>query len=253
MIDSHVHLNLPDFRDDLEDVVERARLAGIQGMMNIGFDLASSKETVALTERFPSIRGTVGVHPHDAKTYDDRVESALADLLGRPGILGIGEIGLDYYRDLSPREIQKAVFKRQLALARETGRPIVIHCRDAFEDVVGILKSEGSRYQGIFHAFSGDVAMAREVMSLGFHIGVGGVLTFKNSRLREVVSGVPLSSIVLETDCPYLAPAPFRGKRNEPAYIRYVVEAVSNATGVTVEKIAEATSGNFEKAMKLTH
>jgi TatD DNase family protein len=251
MIDSHVHLNLPDYRDDLQDVVERARLAGVEGMMNIGFDLASSRETVALTERFPFIRGAVGVHPHDARTYDDRVEAALAEMFKKPAILAVGEIGLDYYRDLSPRDTQKAVFRRQLAVAREAGKPVVIHCRDAFEDVVGILASEGSRYDGIFHAFSGDTAMARDVLSLGFHIGVGGVVTFKNALLRGVVSEIPLGSIVLETDCPYLAPVPFRGKRNEPAYMRYVVETVSNATGFTVEKIAEATSTNFERAMKL--
>ncbi len=251
MIDSHVHLNLPDFQDDLEDVIERAHFAGIEGMMNIGFDLASSRETVALTERFPFIRGAVGVHPHDARTYDDRVETALAEMLSRPAVLAVGEIGLDYYRDLSPRDTQKAVFKRQLTLAREAGKPVVIHCRDAFEDVVGILAGEGSRYEGIFHAFSGDAAMAREVLSLGFHIGVGGVVTFKNALLRGVVSEIPLGSIVLETDCPYLAPVPFRGKRNEPAYLRYVVETVSTATGIAVEKIAEATSTNFERAMKL--
>jgi TatD DNase family protein len=253
MIDSHVHLNLPDYRDDLEDVVERARLAGIKGMMNIGFDLASSRETVALTERFPFVWGAVGVHPHDAKTYDDQVERALAEMLSRAAILAVGEIGLDYYRNLSPRDAQKAVFKRQLALAREAGKPVVIHCRDAFEDVLEILAGEGSRYDGIFHAFSGDAAMARDVLSLGFHIGVGGVVTFKNAHLRGVVSEVPLGSIVLETDCPYLAPVPFRGKRNEPAFMRYVAEAVSVATGLTFEKIAEATSANFQSAMKRTH
>ena len=253
MIDSHVHLNHPDFREDLDDVVARAGWAGVTTMVNIGFDLESSRETAALTERFSIVRGAVGVHPHDAKTYTDGVETEFARLLENPAIVAVGEIGLDYYRDLSPRDTQKAVFKRQLALARAKNKPVVIHCRDAFEDVMGILAAEGSRYHGVFHAFSGDTAMARDVLSLGFHIGVGGVITFKNARLREVVSELPIGAIVLETDCPYLAPVPFRGKRNEPAYLRYVVEAVSAATGKTAEQVVEATDENFARAMKLAH
>jgi len=251
MIDSHVHLNHPDYREDQDDVVARARWAGVTGMMNIGFDLESSRETVSLARRFPFIRGAVGVHPHDAKTYTDDVENELSELLEEPNIVAVGEIGLDYYRDLSPRDTQKAVFKRQLALARGKEKPVVIHCRDAFEDVMGILAADGSRYHGIFHAFSGDVAMAKEVLALGFHIGVGGVVTFKNARLREVVSELPVGAIVLETDCPYLAPVPFRGKRNEPAYLRYVVETVSTIVGKAAEKVVEATGENFARAMKL--
>jgi len=250
MIDSHVHLNMSDYRDDLDEVLERARLAGVTAMMNIGFDLASSRATVDLTEKYPSIRGAVGVHPHDARTYDDRVEKELSAMLDQPTIHALGEIGLDYYRDLSPRDTQKAVFKRQLALARARGKPVVIHCRDAFDDVMAILSAEGTRYDGVFHAFSGDTAMARDVLSLGFHIGVGGVVTFKNARLREVVTAIPMDAIVLETDCPYLAPVPFRGKRNEPAYLRIVVEAVSSATGLTTEKVVEKTNQNFTRAMK---
>ena len=250
MIDSHVHLNMRDYRDDLDEVVERARLAGVTAMMNIGFDLDSSKATVALTEKYPSVRGAVGVHPHDARTYTDRVEGELSTMLDNPKIAALGEIGLDYYRDLSPRDTQKAVFRRQLALARAKRKPVVIHCRDAFDDVMAILAAEGPRYDGVFHAFSGDTAMARDVLSLGFHIGVGGVVTFKNARLREVVTAIPLDAIVLETDCPYLAPVPFRGKRNEPAYLRHVVEAVSNATGITAEKVVEKTDKNFARAMQ---
>ncbi len=251
MIDSHVHLNHPDFRDDLDDVVARARWAGVTAMMNIGFDLESSRETVSLAERFPFIRGAVGVHPHDARTYTDRVETELSEMLDRPQIVAVGEIGLDYYRDLSPRDIQKTVFRRQLALAKEKDKPVVIHCRDAFDDVVGILAAEASRYHGVFHAFSGDSAMAADVLSLGFHIGVGGVVTFKNARLREVVSELPVGAMVLETDCPYLAPVPFRGKRNEPAYLRYVVEAVAAATGRVAEKIVESTNENFARAVNI--
>jgi TatD DNase family protein len=249
VIDSHVHLNHPDFRDDLADVLARAKWAGVTLMMNIGFDIESSRETVALTERFSSMRGAVGVHPHDARTYTDEVEAELLSMLEKPGIVAVGEIGLDYYRDLSPRETQQAVFKRQLSLALDKGKPVVIHCRDAFDDVMAILGDAARRYRGIFHAFSGDGVMARDVMSLGFHIGVGGVVTFRNARLRDVVTELPLGAVVLETDCPYLAPVPFRGKRNEPSYLRHVVETVSAATGQTTEKIVEATNENFARAM----
>jgi TatD DNase family protein len=250
MIDSHVHLNMKDYRDDLDEVLERARLAGVTAMMNIGFDLASSRATVDLTRKYPAIRGAVGVHPHDARDYDDRVEAELSDMLGEPKIHALGEIGLDYYRDLSPRDTQKAVFKRQLALARAKGKPVVIHCRDAFDEVMAILAAEGSKYDGVFHAFSGDAAMAEDVLSLGFHIGVGGVVTFKNARLREVVTAIPMDAIVLETDCPYLAPVPFRGKRNEPSYLRIVVDAISAATGIAADRIVERTNKNFARAMK---
>ena len=253
MIDSHVHLNLPDYREDLKDVVARAGWAGVTTMVNIGFDLPSSRETVALTERFSCMRGAVGVHPHDARTYTDDVEKELGRMLDLPGIIAVGEIGLDYYRDLSPRDTQKAVFKRQLVLARAKDKPVVIHCRDAFEDVMTILAAEGSRYHGVMHAFSGDSAMAKDVLALGFHIGVGGVITFKNARLGDVVPKLQPGAIVLETDCPYLAPVPFRGKRNEPAYLRHIVEAVSAATGKTVQQISEATDANFARAMKLVH
>ncbi len=251
MIDSHVHLNLSDYRDDLDDVVARAGWAGVTTMVNIGFDLASSRATVALTEKYSFMRGAVGIHPHDAKTYTDDVEKELARMLELPAIIAVGEIGLDYYRDLSPRDTQKAVFKRQLALARAKDKPIVIHCRDAFEDVMEILAAEGSGYHGIVHAFSGDAAMAKDVLALGFHIGVGGVITFKNARLGDVVSNLPAGAIVLETDCPYLAPVPFRGKRNEPAYLRYVVEAISAATDKTAEQIVETTDESFARAMKI--
>jgi TatD DNase family protein len=195
--------------------------------------------------------GAVGVHPHDAKTYNEEVERELAGMFSHPSIVAVGEIGLDYYRDLSPRDAQQEVFRRQTTLAQEHDMPIIIHCRDAAPDVLEILSLEASRYDGIFHAFSGDVRMAEEVLRLGFHIGVGGVVTFKNAGLRDVVAEVPLDSIVLETDCPYLAPVPYRGKRNEPAYLTYVVEAISQATGEPVDKIVDATNKNVSRALKL--
>lgn len=251
MIDSHVHLNHADYAKDRDAVISRAREAGLTGMVNIGFDLESSRETVALTEKYPFIYGAVGVHPHDAKTFTDDVETELADMLEKTDIVAVGEIGLDYYRDLSPRDTQRSVFRRQLALAAQKDAPVIIHCRDAFKDVLDVLAEEGGHYDGIFHAFSGDLAMARDVLSLGFHIGIGGVVTYKNTNLREVVSGLPAGAVVLETDCPYLTPVPFRGKRNEPAYLSFVVEAVSAATGQPVDSIVEITSNNFTRALRL--
>ncbi|MFQ5511231.1 MAG: TatD family hydrolase [Candidatus Krumholzibacteriia bacterium] len=251
MIDSHVHLNHPEFEDDFDAVVQRALDAGVTRMVNIGFDVDSSRETAALVEKYPFLDGAVGVHPHDAKTYNAEAEKGLADLLGRPGILAVGEIGLDYYRDLTPRDRQRDVFRRQIGLAKRMNKPIIIHCRDAFDDVVSVLREEGPPWRGIFHAFTGDAEMAGTVLDMGFHIGVGGVVTFRNSGLSQVVAGLPADAIVLETDCPYLTPAPFRGKRNEPGYLTYVVKKISEATNRSVDAIMEKTTQNFASAMGL--
>ncbi len=251
MIDSHTHLNHSDFEQDFDSIIQRALDAGITRMVNIGFDLGSSRETVALVKKYAFMDGAVGVHPHDARTYDDEVEDELSELLASPGVLAVGEIGLDYYRDLSPRDLQRDVFRRQLGLARRASKPIIIHCRDAFDDVISILRAEGPPWQGIFHAFTGDAEMAGTVLDLGFHIGIGGVVTFRKSNLGQVVAGLPAESIVLETDCPYLTPAPFRGKRNEPSYLTYVVEKIAETTGRSVDSIAEITTRNFADAMGL--
>ena len=249
MIDSHCHLNDDSYQKDLDAVLSRALEAGVTAMMNVGFDLRSSRETAALAARHTFMYGVVGVHPHDAKTYNDKIERELDYLLEQPGILGVGEIGLDFYRDLSPRKQQKKVFVEQLALAERKDKPVVIHCRDAFDEMMEILESGRNTYRGIFHAFSGDPAMARRIIDLGFHIGIGGVVTFQNSRLRETVADLPPRSIVLETDCPYLTPHPFRGKRNEPAYLTYVVDAIAEAQGVTREDVIRTTGSNFAQAM----
>jgi TatD DNase family protein len=161
----------------------------------------------------------------------------------------VGEIGLDFYRDLSPRKVQRKVFIKQLALAERENKPVVIHCRDAFDEMMEVLESGNRKYRGIFHAFSGDTAKAMRIIDLGFHIGIGGVVTFQNSRLRDTVADLPPRSIVLETDCPYLTPHPFRGKRNEPSYLTYVVEAVAQVQGVTPEDVIRTTSSNFTRAM----
>jgi TatD DNase family protein len=251
MIDSHVHMNHEDFSEDFDAILARARDAGVTHMVNIGFDLKSSRETVALTERFDVFYGAVGVHPHDASSYNDDVERELETLLAKERIVAVGEIGLDFYRDLSPRDVQRDVFKKQIRLAKRTDRPIIIHCRDAFDDVIAVLRSESDSYRGIFHAFGGDSAMARTVLNLGFYIGIGGIVTFKKSNLADVVAELPADRIVLETDCPYLTPAPFRGKRNEPAYVTYVADKIAEATGRELEEIKRQTDANFINAIGL--
>ena len=191
------------------------------------------------------------MHPHDARTYSDDVEQALEKLLEKPSVLAVGEIGLDFYRDLTPRDQQRRVFKRQLAMARRKNKPVIIHCRDAFEDVIAVLSENDGVYQGIFHAFTGTVGMAEQVNALGFHIGIGGPVTFRNSTLPNVLTSLPLDAFVLETDCPYLTPVPFRGKRNEPAYVTYVLAKLSELTGIPAEELVEKTDRNFDVAMQL--
>jgi TatD DNase family protein len=249
IVDSHVHLNHPDFKDDLADVIARARDAGVSRMVNIGFDLESSKATLSLVESHAFLYGAVGVHPHDAKTFDDAVEKELGILLDRDRIVAVGEIGLDYYRDLTPRDAQRDAFHRQLALAERKKKPVIIHCRDAYEDVLSILEETKPSRCGIFHAFGAEYSVARRILDLGFRIGIGGVVTFRNSNLASVAAKLPVESIVLETDCPYLTPVPFRGKRNEPSYVTYVAAKVSDVTGRSVEQVCEITTRNFLDAM----
>ncbi len=250
MIDSHVHLNLRDYRNDREEVIARAVESGVTGMLNIGFDPASSRETAQLASRYDYIYGAVGVHPHDASKYTSAVQDEIEKLLGEPKILAIGEIGLDYYRDLSPRGKQREVFKLQLDMARKKNKPAIIHCRDAFDDVIEILQESGP-HKGIFHAFSGDSEMARKVLSLGFKLGIGGVITFKNSRLGGVVSGLPPEAVVLETDCPYLTPHPYRGKRNEPANLVLIAKAVAEAQNADLEDVFRTTNRSFAESMNI--
>jgi len=251
MIDSHCHLNLKHFEDDFETMLGHAIADGVRGFMNIGFDQESAAATIELVERFPFIFGVVGCHPHDAERLDDAFEHKIREYLDHDHIVGIGEIGLDYYRDLSPREVQQEAFKRMISLAREKSVPIVVHCRDAFEDVVSILEESG-HHRGIFHAFAGTPEEAQRVIDLGFHIGVGGVVTFRNSQLAHTLQTVPLDRIVLETDSPYLTPDPYRGKRNEPSYVVHVARSVAAIKKVSVEEVSTATDESFCQAMGIS-
>jgi TatD DNase family protein len=246
LIDSHAHLNMSPFRHDLDDVVARARAAGVCEILNVGYDPVSLDETIALVGRYDEVHAAIGIHPHEAKCWDAELEKKVKQLLLRKKVLALGEVGLDYYRNLSPRDVQRDVFRRQIGIALYFEKPIVVHCRDAFRDVIEILREEGaSKIGGIFHAFSGGIIEAREVLDLGFVIGIGGPLTYKKSKLPAVASRLPSSAFVLETDCPYLPPVPYRGKRNEPAYIRIVAEKMAEIRGVSVEDIERAAEVNY--------
>jgi TatD DNase family protein len=257
LTDTHTHLDFPQFDSDRERVVVRAAAAGVKAIVDIGTDLASSQAAVALAEAHPQVYAAVGVHPHDAKTVTGKTLEELRALAGHPKVVAIGEIGLDFYRDLSPRDKQRQAFQQQLALAREVGKPVVIHDRDAHSEIMTILRRwiEGfpqtsaisHKPVGVLHCFSGDLAMAQEAIARGFYISVAGPVTFKNARrLRELVRQLPLEKLLVETDCPYLTPHPHRGKRNEPAYVKLVAQEVARVKGLSLEEVARTTSDNAQ-------
>lgn len=255
LADSHCHLDQPHFDSDREAVIARAAENGVTKLINPGVDLPSSRAAVALARQHESIYSAVGVHPHDAKTLDEAVLEKLKALALAYKNVAIGEIGLDYYRDLSPRAVQRRAFQAQLDLAAELGLPVIVHDRDAHEDVLGMLsdwrstldtrRSISTGNMGVLHSFSGDVALATRAAALGFYIGISGPVTFKKAdQTREVVRAVPMEQLLIETDAPYLTPQPYRGKRNEPAYVRFVALAVAEAVGLTLEQVAAQTSAN---------
>jgi len=244
MIDSHAHLNDPQFSPDLAEVLARAEEAGVTGIINVGYDLDSSRQAVRLAEGHRGLYAVVGVHPHDAKTWDSGVEAAIRELASHSKVVAIGESGLDYYYDHSPRDVQQDVFRAQLALARELNLPLVVHSRDAAQDTLEIL-SEFPEVPCILHCYSGSWEMAREYLKMGHYFSIGGALTFKNAqRLRSVIQQIPLERMLLETDCPYLTPVPHRGKRNEPAYLPLVARQLAELHGITEAEAAEVTERN---------
>ncbi|HPT82662.1 MAG TPA: TatD family hydrolase [Limnochordia bacterium] len=251
MIDSHAHLNDPRFQSDLPEVVARAQEAGVRHIVNVGYDLASSQLAVELAERFPGLWAVVGLHPHDARLWDDQLRSQLKDLAGHPKVLAIGETGLDYYYDNSPRETQREVFRRQLSLAEELDLPCVIHSREAAQDTLEIMR-EYPQVRCLLHCYSGSLEMADLYLELGCYFSFGGPITFQNAnRLRTVAAGIPLERILLETDCPYLTPHPHRGKRNEPAYLGLIAEKLGEIHGVSVEEVARITAANTRQFFRM--
>ncbi len=250
LIDAHAHLDFRQFDSDREAAIDRAREAEVVTIVNVGTDLASSRASIALADQYDTIYATVGFHPHDASKVGPSELDELRDLAARPKVVAIGEIGLDYYRDRSPRPAQRQAFADQLALAADLDLPVVVHSRDAHEDVEAIL----DEYDGvaILHSYSGGRQRLDRALAKGFYISISGPVTFRNAhRLREAVAAVPLDRLLVETDCPFLTPHPHRGKRNEPAYVRYVAIGVARARGVTPETVARATVDNSRRAFGL--
>ncbi|GAB6184341.1 TatD family nuclease-associated radical SAM protein [Thermodesulfovibrio hydrogeniphilus] len=242
MIDTHCHLEM--FENDISDVIRRAYDAGVNTIITIASDVESLEKVVEIADTYPMVYASVGIHPHDAKDFDGKIIKKIYELSRHPKVVAIGEIGLDYHYDHSPRDIQKKAFIEQLEIAKEVGVPVIIHSREAFEDTMKIIKNSGVR-KGVMHCFSGNVEQAKEVINFGFMISVSGVVTFKNGKkIKEVANFVPDDYLLIETDAPYLAPEPFRGKRNEPAYLVYTAKALAEIRGVTVEDIERITKVN---------
>lgn len=253
LIDTHAHLQDEDLKKDLEMVLKRAQEAGLEKIICIGYDLASSQEALQLARKYRQVHAVVGIHPHDAESLNDETLDKLYQLARDQRVVAVGEIGLDFYRDLSPRELQRQAFRAQIKLAQEIGKPIVIHDRDAHQEVMEIIKAEkGGKNQGIMHCYSGALPMANELIKLGFYISFAGPLTFKNAhKAQEVAVKIPMDRILVETDCPYLSPEPFRGKLNEPARVRYVAAKLAELRNKNFDEIAYLTNLNARKVYKI--
>ncbi len=252
MIDSHCHLNFKHYDGRRDEVVAEAARVGVHTIINIGVDLETSRQSIELAERFDNVWATVGVHPHDAKTLTDSVLAQLRQMAKHPRVRAIGEIGLDYYRDLSPRKVQQAAFRRQLELAVELKMPIVIHTRQAMEDTLDIVREFATLLPGgVFHCFPGDETDARKVLDLGFAMGLGGSMTYKNSRMTRVAAAVPLEAILLETDAPFLAPVPHRGKTNYPAYIQLICRHLAQLRNLNPKDVETVTDRACRKLFRL--
>ncbi len=253
IFDTHTHYNDKKYDSDREEQLSSLKEAGVDRIVNISASWQDLQDTLVLVEKYPFIYGAVGLHPdHVGEMTEDRFEQLRA-YCQRPGIVAVGEIGLDYHWDVEPRDYQKEMFKRQLRLAVEEDMPVVIHSRDAARDTFDIMKKEhAGTTGGIIHCYSGSVEMAREYVKLGYYLGIGGVVTFKNSRvLKAVTEEIPLSHLVLETDCPYLAPTPYRGKRNSSVYLHLVAEAIASLKGISVKEVEEVTYANAMEVYRI--
>lgn len=250
MIDSHVHLDDKAFKGDREDIIKSLGENGIELVINNSSDLPSSERSVELANKYENIYAAIGVHPHEARTYDDEVEKRLIELSRDKKVLAIGEIGLDYYYDNSPRDVQKEVFKRQIELAAKLKKNIVIHSRDAAKDTFDILKEAHEKYDftALIHCFSQSVDMMREYLKMGDYIALGGAVTFKNAKTpKEVAKAVDLDRLLLETDCPYMTPVPYRGKRNEPKLVKFTCQYIADLRQMDALELEKITGENTKR------
>lgn len=254
-IDTHCHLDMEAYQDDFTDIVLRAENSGISHIISIGIDYHSSQRAIELAREYSIISATVGVHPHDIETLNNNEYEKLQLLIteNRDYIVGYGEIGLDYFKNYSDESLQRVHFAKQLELAKHFELPVIIHDRDAHDDILSILKEHGPyKAGGVLHCFSGDISFAEKVLKLGFYISIPGIVTFKNAKdLQLVAEKIPLSSMLLETDGPFLAPVPHRGKRNESSYIPKIAEKIAQLRNVETAEIAQATTANAIKLFNL--
>ncbi|MBI2359384.1 MAG: TatD family hydrolase [Deltaproteobacteria bacterium] len=250
LIDSHAHIQGSEFSADVDQVIRRASEAGVEKIIIVGGagDLSSNEAGLRLARSFPGLFATVGMHPHDAKDVGEEEWDKLRALVREPGVVAVGETGLDFYYEHAPRQTQVELFSRFIGIARETGLPLVVHSRRSDREVAELLCGEAKgSVGGVIHCFTGDYDAAREFLDLGFFLSFSGIVTFKNAEyLRDVVRKVPLDRILVETDAPYLAPVPHRGKRNEPAFLRLVADVVAGVKGISLEEVARSTSCNAQ-------
>ncbi|MBI5816708.1 MAG: YchF/TatD family DNA exonuclease [Nitrospinae bacterium] len=247
--DSHCHLNDPAFDNDREETIARAKEAGVSRILNVGYSIPNSEKAVELAQKHPYMSASAGIHPHDAKTVDGSVIEKLRGLARLPEIVAIGETGLDYYRDKSPRDVQQKSFRSHIAIAREAGKPVIVHCRDAMDDAIKVLTEENVKeIGGVMHCFAGTPEDARRCLDLNLYISFAGNITYpKAEDLRRSLAATPGHRLLLETDAPYLSPQKLRGKRNEPSAMTYIVKQAAQTRGVTVEDIERITLFNFEE------
>ena len=249
LFDTHTHVNVEQFDEDRKEVIERARQAGVSEMVVVGFDKVTIDGAMALAESYDFIYAAVGWHPVDAIDATEEDFQRIEQLAGHPKVVALGEMGLDYHWDKSSKDVQKAVFKRQIELAKRMKMPIIIHNREATDDILTILKEENAaEVGGIMHCFSAGIDEAKQCLDMNFYISFGGPVTFKNAKLpKEVAKEVPLDRLLVETDCPFLSPHPYRGKRNEPARVKLVAEKIAELKGMELEELAEITSNNARR------
>jgi len=252
LVDTHAHLQWASFDKDREKAINRAKKAGVEYIVNIGFDVDGSIKAIDLAEKHKGLYATVGIHPHNASQFNQKVLNKLMELSENPKVVAIGEIGLDYYRNLSPRQAQKEAFEAQLLLAKELKLPVVIHDREAHADILQILSKLNEKTTVIMHCFSGSKEMAEQCVKSNFYISFAGLVTFPNShKLHEIAKWIKLDKILVETDSPWLAPQDMRGKRNEPAFLTFIAEKVAKLKGIPVNRLAEATTENSKEIFQL--
>ncbi|MDA8440799.1 MAG: TatD family hydrolase [Peptococcaceae bacterium] len=253
IVESHAHIDDQRFDVDREEVIARLRARGVGAVINVGYDLASSRKSLALAAKYPEIYAAVGIHPHDVSAVTEQEWEALASLARQPKVVAIGEIGLDYYRDLSPRAAQRDGFAAQLHIANDLGLPIIVHNRDAHQDVIDLIRNEPPQNGGVMHCFSGSWETAKIVLDLGLFISFAGPVTFKNAvKLQEVAAKIPLDRLLIETDSPYLTPEPLRGRRNEPANVQLVLEKLAAIKKIDPGQLGAITAANSCRLFGIT-